>query len=48
VACYTELSEAMEEVSFMPVQGVCLLKDGCFETEVNADEVIKVMEMEDV
>lgn len=48
VACYTELSESMQEASFIPLQGVCLLKDGCFETEVNVDEVIEVMEMCDV
>ncbi|MDK2891830.1 MAG: uncharacterized protein PWQ49_222 [Methanohalophilus sp.] len=48
VACYTELSESMEEVSFMPVQGIPLLKDGCFETKVDVDEVIKAMEMCDV
>ncbi len=48
VACYTELSEAMEEVSFMPVQGVCLLKDGCFETSVDVNEVIKTMRLCDV
>lgn len=44
VACYTELAEAMEEVSFMPVQGICLLKDGCFETEVDVEAVIEKME----
>jgi hypothetical protein len=48
VGCYTELSEAMEEVSFMPVQGVCLLKDGCFETTVDVKEIIKTMELCDV
>ncbi|KXS40804.1 MAG: hypothetical protein AWU58_1861 [Methanohalophilus sp. T328-1] len=44
VACYNELAEAMEEVSFMPVQGICLLKDGCFETEVDVEAVIEKME----
>ncbi|MCM1985850.1 DUF116 domain-containing protein [Methanococcoides seepicolus] len=45
VACYNELSESMEEISFMPVQGVCLLKDGCFNTKVDVLEVIEKMEL---
>ncbi|MHC1576926.1 MAG: DUF116 domain-containing protein [Methanosarcinaceae archaeon] len=45
VACFVELAESMQEVSFMPVQGVCLLKDGCFNTEVDVDEVIRKMEL---
>lgn len=48
VACYNELAESMQAVSFMPVQGVCLLKDGCFNTEANVDEIIKKMELCDV
>jgi hypothetical protein len=46
VACYTELTESMQTVSkLVPVQGVCLLKDGCYDTKVNVDEVIQKMEM---
>lgn len=46
VACYTELTESMQAVSkLVPVQGVCLLKDGCYDTKVDVDEVIKKMEM---
>ena len=46
VACYTELTESMQTVSKMvPVQGVCLLKDGCYDTKVDVDEVIQKMEM---
>jgi len=49
VACYTELTESMQAVSkFVPVQGVCLLKDGCYDTKVDVDEVIRKMEMCDV
>ncbi len=48
VACYNELAEDMQEVSFVPVQGVLLLKDGCFNTEANVDEIIRKMEMCDV
>jgi len=48
VACYNELAEAMEEMSFIPVQGVCLLKDGCFNTTVDVAEVVSKMEMCDV
>ncbi len=49
VACYVELAESMQAVSFMPVQGVCLLKDGCFNTKVDADAVIEKMRIcEDV
>jgi len=45
VACYNELSENMQAVSFVPVQGVLLLKDGCFNTEANVEEIIQKMEM---
>lgn len=48
VACYNELAEDMQEVSFVPVQGVLLLKDGCFNTEANVEEIIRKMEMCDV
>ncbi|WP_292486861.1 DUF116 domain-containing protein [Methanohalobium sp.] len=46
VACHMELTESMQEISkYMPVQGVWLLKDGCYNTEVDVDEVIRKMEM---
>jgi len=45
VACYNELSENMQTVSFIPVQGVLLLKDGCFNTEANVEEIIQKMEI---
>jgi hypothetical protein len=48
VACYNELAEDMQEVSFVPVQGVLLLKDGCFNTQANVDEIIRKMEICDV
>ncbi|MBC7085669.1 MAG: DUF116 domain-containing protein [Methanomethylovorans sp.] len=45
VACYPELSESMQGVAaFMPVQGVCLLKDGCFNTEADVEAIIRKME----
>ena len=46
VACYNELAEAMQEISkIVPVQGVPLLRDGCYDTKVDVDEVIGKMEM---
>jgi hypothetical protein len=45
VACYNELAENMQAVSFVPVQGVLLLRDGCFNTEANVEEIIQKMEM---
>lgn len=46
VACYVELTESMQAVSkFMPVQGVCLIRDGCYDTKVDVTEVIHKMEM---
>ena len=48
VACYNELAENMQAVSFVPTQGVLLLKDGCFNTEANVEEIIHKMEMCDV
>ena len=45
VACYPELAESMQGASpFMVVQGVSLLRDGCFETKVDVNEVIRKME----
>nr|WP_321497824.1 DUF116 domain-containing protein [uncultured Methanolobus sp.] len=45
VACYPELAESMQGASpFMVVQGVSLLQDGCYNTKVDVDEVIKKME----
>ncbi|MCL7413524.1 MAG: DUF116 domain-containing protein [ANME-2 cluster archaeon] len=49
VACYVELTESMQSVSkFMPVQGVSLIRDGCFDTRVDVVEVIHKMEICDV
>ena len=49
VACFVELTESMQSVSkFMPVQGVCLMKDGCYDTKVDVAEVIHKMEICDV
>ncbi len=49
VACYVELTESMQSVSkFMPVQGVCLIRDGCYDTKVDVAEVIHKMEICDV
>lgn len=46
VACYNELAESMQEVAkIVPVQGVPLLRDGCYDTRVDVDEVIRKMEM---
>lgn len=43
VACPIELSEAMVIGTKIPVQGVYLKKDGCFETTVDVDEIIEKM-----
>ncbi|MDW7731641.1 MAG: DUF116 domain-containing protein [Methanolobus sp.] len=49
VACYPELTESMQGASpFMVVQGVALIQDGCFDTRVNVDDVIRKMEECDV
>ncbi|QLC49453.1 DUF116 domain-containing protein [Methanolobus zinderi] len=49
VACYPELTESMQGASpFMVVQGVALIQDGCFDTKVDVDEVIRKMEECDV
>lgn len=49
VACYPELSESMQGASpFMIVQGVSLLQDGCYNTKVDVEEVIRKMEECDV
>jgi uncharacterized protein len=48
VACYNELAEDMQEVSFVPVQGVLLLRDGCFNTKADVEEIIRKMEICDV
>jgi hypothetical protein len=45
VACYPELSESMQGASpFMVVQGISLVRDGCFDTKVDVEEVIRKME----
>ncbi|MCS3922957.1 DUF116 domain-containing protein [Methanosalsum natronophilum] len=49
VACFQELTESMQSVSkHIPVQGVFLLKDGCYMTTVDIEEVVTKMEMCDV
>lgn len=49
VACYPELAESMQGASpFMVVQGVSLLQDGCYNTKVDVDDVIRKMEECDV
>ncbi|MCD6206499.1 MAG: DUF116 domain-containing protein [Methanosarcinales archaeon] len=49
VACRTELTESMQEVAkIVPVQGVCLLRDGCYDTRADVDEVIRKMKMCDM
>lgn len=46
VACFGELNESMHDLSpFIAVQGVALLRDGCFNTAVNVEEVIEKMKM---
>ncbi len=45
VACYNELAENMQAVSFIPVHGILLLRDGCFNTQANVEEIIQKMEM---
>ena len=45
VACYFELADSMEKSTLfhIPCQGVPLLRDGCKDTLVEADEVFVVM-----
>ncbi|MEA3343684.1 MAG: DUF116 domain-containing protein [archaeon] len=44
IACFGELNESMHELSpVLPVQGVALLRDGCFNTAVNVEDVIEKM-----
>ncbi|HEQ79023.1 MAG TPA: DUF116 domain-containing protein [Euryarchaeota archaeon] len=45
VACYFELSEALEKIGHMgvPAVGVPLDRDGCKDTLVNVNEVLRVM-----
>lgn len=46
IGCYGELNDYMHKVSrFVPGQGVPLLRDGCFNTEVNLEEVIEKMRL---
>lgn len=42
VACKKELVMAFDEIS-LPVQGVQLLRDGCVNTDVDAEEVLRVL-----
>jgi len=44
IACFEELNESMHDLSpTLPVQGVALLRDGCFKTAVNVEDVIDKM-----
>jgi len=44
IACFEELNESMHDLSpTLPVQGVALLRDGCFNTAVNVEDVIDRM-----
>ena len=46
IACYGELNESMHNFSsVLPGQGVALLRDGCFNTAVNVEEVIEKMRL---
>ncbi len=46
IACFNELNESMHDLSpFVPVQGVPLSRDGCFNTAVNVDDVIEKMRL---
>ncbi|NLI62694.1 MAG: DUF116 domain-containing protein [Methanosarcinaceae archaeon] len=47
VACPIELSEAMTIGSKIPVQGVYLKNDGCFETVADINEIIEKMEIKE-
>ncbi|MCK4550884.1 MAG: DUF116 domain-containing protein [Candidatus Aenigmarchaeota archaeon] len=45
IACFEELNESMHAIApLVPVQGIPLLKDGCYNTDVDLDEVIKKLE----
>jgi len=43
VACKKEIVMAFDELN-IPTQGVELLKDGCVNTDVDIDEVVKILE----
>ena len=44
IACIEELNESMHDlVHVLPEQGVALLRDGCFNTAVNVEDVIDKM-----
>lgn len=46
IACFGELNESMHDLSHvLPVQGVALLRDGCFNTAVNVEDVIDKMRL---
>lgn len=45
VACYVDLNVAMTSLSDFTTQGVYLLNDGCINTVVNVDEVIKLIDL---
>ena len=48
VACYFELEEAFEKLTIanMPYQGIPLLRDGCKDTAVDLDRVLKVLRLD--
>ena len=46
IACWGELNESMHDLSsVLPIQGVTLLRDGCFNTAVNVEDVIEKMRL---
>ncbi len=46
IACFEELNESMCSLAHvLPGQGVPLLKDGCFNTAVNVDDVVEKMRL---
>lgn len=46
VACFSELTESMISTSkHMPVQGVVLLVDGCYDTKADVSEVVEKMRL---
>lgn len=46
VACFVELIDSMHMASkYMEVQGVCLMNDGCYNTKVEVEEIVKKMEL---
>ncbi|NOR84921.1 DUF116 domain-containing protein [archaeon] len=45
IACFEELNESMHAIStILPVQGIPLLRDGCYNTDVDLKAVVKKLE----